>query len=485
MNRLPREIISSILAYRDADKSGCLDAAQHCYVSSGQSGLTPYVTISRQWQYEVERINLRHIEFKSTELPVFANLFRPSQSHRTALLKTLSFDIVLPTYSEAACGEYETGSEKETNSQVFSEAIFELFKILKSLDGGEFVLYLDSYSPMNSHKRPEPRRKRDRLLKDIRQKRYQASFLQLKAPEQLPVLSNVSEFHDPRSCPSRNIEPASDIAIVSRMENLKKCDLHFSDRDDKIDLGLRKINRNNLAQVLSAYTQTVKEVTFEFNSGDPDDEGSSPPLLSPSSVDSLNLALHKFIGQANVERMLIIHHIVSPDLFWPSHSTTAWQCLRQIRVLMLASTVDGGWYFKADPSIASYAQFTDRSLNPDYSDPYDSDEDTDTNRFRSLPDPERINQLLIAMARAAHHAPVLETMELSIREGRLYPKYREDEDVSRIFGICYYAQGAREKFKTTEHKARLICRVGDRSLDGEVERHWRNVLSPDGVIIYN
>lgn len=151
------------------------------------------MSISRQWQFAVELINLRSFAFESTDLSVFANLFRPSQRHRHVLVKSFRFHVALPSYSGEACYEYETEDEKETNSQVFSEAIHGPFKVLKEVKNGDGIfLNVVTYSPMDTYRRPNA----DMAYldpKDLWGKRYQASFLQLRNPEQLPVLSSVSD----------------------------------------------------------------------------------------------------------------------------------------------------------------------------------------------------------------------------------------------------------------------------------------------------
>ncbi|PGH11201.1 hypothetical protein AJ79_05043 [Helicocarpus griseus UAMH5409] len=505
MVRFPQELVSNIVDYLIDDDS---------------SQLISYATISREWQYAVERINLNRLKFESTKLSKFANLFRPSQSHRRTLVKVVYYCIVLPAYNDEACGKYENENEKEANSQVFSEALYALFKVLKALDdekvrsGGEMVLILEPYSSTDTHRRP----KNSNRKKDLGIKRYQASFLQIKNPERLPLLSNIITFYSQEDYHTRNVEPASAIAIASKLRNLKECYVEFSDREF-LSAALRRTNRYNLAQALSAYPQSVDDIRIKLHCKNPEDEGSAPPNLlpspSPSSsspTDPLNLALHDFIQKANVGKIVLEDHLVTPELFWPPSNTTAisdsssfWQNLREIQVHMQVSTPDGGWYFMNDPSIASYAEFTGVEMDIDdssedaeaeWDETSSSSEldysltgnDTEKNTFRSIPDPERMNPLLITMARAAHHAPVLERMWLKVNNESLRPSYlEEDVDISRSFEVFYVAKGAVDHNEEApdDEKARLIWQVGDWRPDQEVERHWSNALSPEGAMIYN
>ncbi|PGH15164.1 hypothetical protein AJ79_02529 [Helicocarpus griseus UAMH5409] len=502
MDKFPQEIISAILSHIEQDEDS--DAED-------QPQIRRYATISRQWQYAVERITLDNIEVESTELSTFANLFRPSQNHRRTLVKAIFYNVLLPAYSDEACCEYENEDEKEANNQAFSNAISGLFNVLESLDddevrkAGGLILCLNSYSPMDTNKLPAYKRKiREARLgdrKDLWEKRYRASFLQLKNPEWLPVLSNISEFVCREGYHSRNIEPASGFAIAAKFKHLERCTLEFCDKGH-ISTEVRRRNRNKFAEAISTSTQqSVDIIKIQLVSDGPTDEGSTPPrlLTSSSPVDSLNVSIHNFIQQANVGKILLFDHIVAPELFWPfSPNTTAisspfWKSLRQIQVNMQACTPDGDWYFMVDPNIASYAEFTTDTGNANSDveeDTYDSDEESDSdieaeNTFRSIPDPKRMNPLLIAMARAVQHASSLERMWVNIPGPDLSPKYVR-KDVTRIFEVYYVAEGVDDNCdETPNDKTRLIWQVGDWRPDEEVEKEWRKAISPDGVVLYN
>ncbi|PGH01536.1 hypothetical protein AJ79_07883 [Helicocarpus griseus UAMH5409] len=531
MDRFPQEIVSVILDYLNTGKRK-------------RSHLLRYVTISRQWQYAVERLNLNGLEFESTEtdLAMFADLFRPSQSHRSTLVKDVVYNIVLPKYSDAACGKVETESDKESNNRVFAEAICNLFKILKSLDNeevrraGGLMLDIQAYSPMDTHRRPNSEKKRNDTRrgkrKDLWTKRYWASFLQLKDHDSIPVLSNVSIFYTRASYHSRNVEPASAIAIMSKLKGLKTCDMSFSDRE-VIGREVRQMNRNNFAQSLSTFPNSIDSIALELGAKDSFDESTTPQnLLPPSSsatVDPLNPALHTFINRANLKSITIQEHLVTPDLFWPSSSpsptapptTPIWQNLRSIEVHMQLSTVDGGWYFMPDTRIVRPEDTTNNPASAADDEEYDSDTSTesyqdslsdpaDINTFRRIPDPARMNPLLIAMARAARHAPVLERMWLTVPGGEMEPKYPRRgggrEGKRRRFEIMYLARRVRDDVyggdggggeqgegetegkgerETERDRPRLICQVDEWRADGEVQGEWARVLAPDGIVLYN
>ena len=89
--------------------------------------LINYVTVSRSWQYAVERRTFRRIKLKSTDLEFFRNTF---VGHRRAALADLSYDVILPTYSDHQCARFETEEDKRSNNEALTEAIHGLFFVM-------------------------------------------------------------------------------------------------------------------------------------------------------------------------------------------------------------------------------------------------------------------------------------------------------------------------------------------------------------------
>ena len=246
----------------------------------------------------------------------------------------------------------------------------------------------------------------------------------------------------------------------------------------------------------------MDDLSIEFNPAGPDDHVSSPNLISPgSTADSLNPALHGLM--ANVGKLSLDRHVVTPELFWPSPSDTMsislplWENLREMHVLMSMSAPDGGRYLVFDRYINGKSSDEDEDDNEnddgdegtggDEGEGSD-DEDSDGYVYESetssvyhgeptyTPVPERMNPLLVAMARAARHAPRLEKMRLGVPSG-LYSTY---------FDVWYIAKGvySHHADEPVGH-ARVIWQVGDWRPVEEVERHWRDAMSSDGVMLYN
>lgn len=225
------------------------------------------------------------------------------------------------------------------------------------------------------------------------------------------------------------------------------------------------------------------------------DEASAPPnLVAPdTSVDSFNLVLHKLMQKANLEYVSFsAQHVISPEFFWPYNDAEKlptdsrfWSHLKTIRIIPSTVTPNGNWYFTADPSIATHDEFTGAGVQEAASKSQDSKETINT--FRSIPNPETMNPLLIAMAKVIRHAPSLEEISLQWGSIRLKPKFlQKEKEVKREFNIFYYAKGINPGHQVpgSSDTARLIFQARNWRPDQDVENHLRDALGPDGVVIY-
>ena len=91
--------------------------------------LINHVTVSKSWQYSVDRCTFPTIHLKSTDLDRFRDIF---VGHRRAALADLSYDVILPTYSDHQCAKFETDEDKRHNNEALTEALHGLFSILHS-----------------------------------------------------------------------------------------------------------------------------------------------------------------------------------------------------------------------------------------------------------------------------------------------------------------------------------------------------------------
>lgn len=221
-------------------------------------GLTPespsilplYATVCKSWVDHIERRTFQTIRLKSTELEEFSGLLN---SRRVAALSRLSYEVVLPTYSENACAKFETQKDQENNDIAFTDAIVSLFKCIKSWDMDEdnqpedkssnepgsleFVLS-DIYSPMDEIHRGREVYEEDRRQWELGRRhdlwnlRYKHSFLKLLKPETLPAIFRFSKFSKEDGL-HRNVAPASLALMASKFPNMQAFQCICSDDEKK------------------------------------------------------------------------------------------------------------------------------------------------------------------------------------------------------------------------------------------------------------
>ncbi|KAK2883384.1 hypothetical protein FQN49_000024 [Arthroderma sp. PD_2] len=448
----------------------------------------PYLTVSRRWQRTVEQFYFSRLRIKNTDLSTFATLFHPPNTHRKALIRSLTLEVQLPAYEGDNYHQHE-----ELNNQVFSAAILELFQVLETFNNDEDVkrnarrgnrleLHISSISSPN-----------DNFYSLDYTPKILGVYIQLLNYEKLPTLSCVSACFSGHGC-SRRLDPASGILIISKMKDLKVSKLDYYDSRECINDETRKIIRPAFANALSTCTHTLGEFDLRMRYSSPIDEASSPPNYVPvsSRADPMNLALHEFIQRANISTFHASSgsHVISPDFFWPYDNTKAapipfWPNLKDLCVTASPATPDGSWYFMGDPNVASHSKFTGATAGKDLQISLDTEENR--NRFRNVPIPERMDPLLMAMARAICHAPSIERLDLSFDNIELAPKYVKAEGLKRQFEICYSATGSKGYFHDDDpmiENPLLMCDVQDWRPNKEVESWWMKALGPDGVIMY-
>ena len=127
MDRLPQELISHSATFIERE-----DDQSHVPLllrSREPSKLPPYATVSRKWQYAIERRTFLETWLKSTELDYFSETMI---ARRRRSLAVLQYEIVLPTYGEAKCAKLETDDDKRLSNECFTDAIHALFRMMKS-----------------------------------------------------------------------------------------------------------------------------------------------------------------------------------------------------------------------------------------------------------------------------------------------------------------------------------------------------------------
>jgi hypothetical protein len=196
--------------------------------------------------------------------------------------------------------------------------------------------------------------------------------------------------------------------------------------------------RTDFAQsVIDLPCQSLREICLEVNSYSPHNERFKPQsVLLPSlpSTDHLSLALQRFSQLPLLTTLKLRGGIVmSPCFFWPEGSPSIdvsfWPRLQYLEVWLNSTTPSGEWYHIGDPNDRDEGRLVDRDpltmsdLEPGdsvHSSDSDNPEVPDTysprleehlrgewpwHSFRKVLDPERIDPMLMAMARATALMP--------------------------------------------------------------------------------
>ncbi len=249
MDRLPQELVTHIASFIDRHDPG-LDFFEQ---QSAPSELPGYATISRPWQQAIESRTFRSLHFKSTELPDVVKIL--TFSHRKQLLSSLTYDVVLPTYTDNQCAKFETAEDMQRNNEAFTQAIHGLFQFLKTGQGyqGFNALSLDlwdCYSPMDAMHRDPAKLEEDReqygrgKRHDLFENRYRRSVLSLLEQPELPAVECVKRFRC--NVQSRPVRYDSAVLLAAKLPNADSVTLHLRD-DEKVEGRVRQEYRHGMS----------------------------------------------------------------------------------------------------------------------------------------------------------------------------------------------------------------------------------------------
>ncbi|KAF2086618.1 hypothetical protein K490DRAFT_66401 [Saccharata proteae CBS 121410] len=360
MDRLSQELIASIIRY--------LYNSEKPHPSITR--LHKYATVSRSWQYAVERITFCELHIQSSELSHCLDTLRSAQKHRRSLIKQLDLEIILPDYSDEVCLEGETDQEIEDNSRAFTEAVRKLFQIVRVLDTPSNGLHvaLSNLRAPNDDVHPKMYN-RERFPGGFHPQstwtaRYRGNFVELLEPEALPLVTGVSTFTGDIKFP-RNVEPASIVDIATKFQNLEEFTIFTFDYRT-FGKEARVKNRTAFAESLLSFRELPlqKLVIDTRTQGQTDERAKIKFFHLPGTTDPLSRALHR-VFQNLTSLQLLGCHIISPELFWPSDAESthpSWPNLRSFSVQFDPRTPHGDWYFMRDP---------DAPMHPEYVEEYE------------------------------------------------------------------------------------------------------------------
>jgi hypothetical protein len=219
MNKLAPELLDAVIELLD------------------RSDLRRCCTVSRRWQFSVERLTFRDIRLKSTDLERFSDIF--SDHRRREVLGAIEYHVILPRYSEKRRRKYERAKDKKANNEAFTEAFHGLFGILHAWEHDQgattpnqktITLDCSVYSPTD---KPEDifsyRSEIEFGVTDLFSRRHEYFFLRL-LKDDLPNVSRISCF---QLLPGlRRVEGTAVAAIVAKLPNLESIDWELNDNDN-------------------------------------------------------------------------------------------------------------------------------------------------------------------------------------------------------------------------------------------------------------
>ena len=497
MNSLPQEIIDHISAISFQDQVKAVGIAPFADLPFDRPLLA---TISRRWQYAIERQSFSVINLKSTDLHIFQQAVT---GHRRRFLESLRYTIILPAYSEEACTQFERDADRQINSAAFTTALYGLFQILQSWgsisDSGSpyalCVIVKGIYSPTDNNRRQSsvrPARVYRRHLRagdpvTVHQRhlysyRFHFSSLHLLQPIDLPVVPAIRRFvaFHGGGYNRRTIAPESILEIMAKAPRLKSVWLSYVDRLTSHP-ALRRTRRDAFTQALERVrlSPSITGVVISTNPAKISNQSWQPSRLAYPGVncDLLSDTIRRATANLPDLAVLHIHGVIDSSLFWPASPGLViqpfWQNLRTLLVTFDPTTPSGEWYFKGEDKRDTYpfplvtAPASETQMPPGYG--FSEEEDIAAalefsvptfhaqsgkrpfdNIFRSTVDKRLVVPLLEAFAKACTQMPLLEMAQLGTNLWELvefrWETYTRSGEWVILYSIpgCYHRRHHRE-----------------------------------------
>ncbi|KAI2625698.1 hypothetical protein GGR54DRAFT_629212 [Hypoxylon sp. NC1633] len=481
MNGLPLELeirakIASFIPKRSTTSS---DGEQTTLARSSIASL------SRAWQATTEPVTFRCLRVKSNELGEFTAMFKTI--HRRKYLRTLTFEVVLPTYSDELCAEFETDQDRKAHDKIASEAVSLLLRELATWS-----------AELNIHSTSIFTRQWITSIADLFENRHRYSYIHFAhfGDLQVPCI---------RSLPSptyRHLSPDSLASLTARFPALSEIRWIFF--EPGVFSALRKQLRHDFTTSLQKLkvSPEIKRLDILVHPPWYFPHQRLPNIVGSLPNDPLCAALRNMIRRSSL-RDLKYTGPIDPSFFWPSDPNelcTTWASIETVTVSFDHTSPSGKWYFEDD-------EFNDPTSNeplpantPEHYPPgygteadskaalaFDRSMSLERNKdtlYRYLPSDEVMMPLLEAFARRLESTPSLRyaslETELDHRDGLL-----GDRDYSWF--VSYYAPGKSCEFDECmdEPDAGLSqARIFFHTYDWRPERRLINLFRTVGKITF-
>lgn len=369
-------------------------------------------SVSRLWQAHVEIRSFASLRLDQTRLEAARRIMTPA---RQKYVRHVRMEVCLPNYDNATLyAAYETAEEEQKNNQVFTEAIIDLFGVLKRWDqpgrqdpGVHLELYAFALADLGEPRTVTSRRHFQKL-------RWKHSYLSVAKDtwNGLPSLGMVTTFAIPRRLPERHFMASTCCEIASRLPNLHTVVWELSDNEQR-DPSLRMQMRQEFAASLSKLPSSLRHFSMRYTHIPPSDQSHQPPRAyheEHSASDPLSTSLRK-LSQRLDTLTLDGSFVLDSSLFCPSSpapdlgESLHWPRLREVNVSIAEATPSGTWLCEPFPGrrypprrYAGWEYFEDVA------------EEEPQHRFREVPVPELMDKYCLAAARAVASMPKLTRM---------------------------------------------------------------------------
>ncbi|KXJ87447.1 hypothetical protein Micbo1qcDRAFT_167460 [Microdochium bolleyi] len=496
MERLPHDIYDEICAY----------------IGRTSYNRPALATVSRQWQYAVERLTFEELCLKSSELDTFELI---AQGSRRRLIRRLNFIVVLPSYGDDVRCKFETAADRSTNDQAFTAAFTQLFDMLQTWNPREvgtieFTLK-DIYSvsdhpfirmsdpSLDTHKALMlVDRDADRKVIDLWSFRFGYSYIRFTEGHTLPAVSAISSFMAGNAI-TRHLADQTLAEILGRLPNLDKATMIVNDGCVQY-IGLRRSLRADFAAAIKRdlprcrHLRSLRILTTAHTIWTPDSAKDSladrtDPALEGQSPDALSTAIRLATLEMPRLEELSVRGFIDCSLFMPPGQTLAprsWPNLRHLRVSFRNRRPEGGHYLYHN-DLQAVAMPSEDEIPPGYPATVESNESavlpeqfnpiTYHGHLREfngadelVPDHDAVEALFTAFAKTCQRLPRLQFASLSTAVPSPVAKRNETRKEKEAWGMWYLSPGIKdiniisdigeEEFDQALHQHRVYCKTG-------------------------
>ncbi|KAE8371306.1 hypothetical protein BDV26DRAFT_276381 [Aspergillus bertholletiae] len=325
-----------------------------------------YATISRRWQYAVERFTMAEIKKYSSDLDMFRQVF--SDPRRRKLLRKLDYEVDLPTYSMNRTMCLERRRESKANNEAFNRGVIDIFEEMSSWKTQAVELTLTASSPTDRHRRSPQ-------LVGLSDKRwsFEDNYLTLDHEVSLSQLPFVEGLKIPNA--RRSLHPSAIGKVISSLPSLERLSMELNAPKIK-RVEMQNEHRASLANALeSPSLRNLRTLDIYVEQDIPRNHNFKNQPTDPQYPDGdvLNIAIRKLAETSHLTTLnLTGWWLVSPALF---NTDKTFPHLKKMQIQGALVAYDGRWYYNGNPAEveASYEALRD-GLDDD-----DDVEDSDSN----------------------------------------------------------------------------------------------------------